>query len=237
MSARLRRLFDPNWYRYLRYRLGPDKLVAAGVFALALLAIGGALTVRALVGGTANAAATFVPLTTTVMQRVKVVEHGKTVYKRVPVVKRIYAQPVTVQQTRTIQTPAGTRVVTDQVVRYRPVYRKQVVLVHGKPVTVSHVVTNTRMLTNTQMLTVTNEHTNTVVNEQTVSQTQTVNQTVNQTVTSVRTQTLPAETVTGPTHTETQVVTTTVQSTVTVAPPPVTVTVTVPGSGGGGGGG
>lgn len=215
----MRRLFDPNWYRYLRYRHGPDKLVAGGLFVLALLAIGGALTVRALVGSTDSAAATFVPLTTTVLQRVKVVEHGKTVYKRVPVVKRIYAKPVTVQQTRTMQTPGGTRVVTDQVVRYRPVYRKQVVLVHGRPVTVSHVVTDTRSLTNTQMLTVTNEHTNTVVNEQTV----------NQTVTSVRTQTLPAETVTGPTRTETQVVTTTVPSTVTVAPPPVTVTVTVTG--------
>jgi hypothetical protein len=228
--VKLRRLFDPTWHRYLGHRLGQDKLVVGGVVALALLAIGGALTVRALVGTGESQAATFVPLTTTVLRRVKVVEHGRTVYKRVPVVKRVLARPVTVQQTRTVETPGGTRVVTGQVVRYRPVYRRRVVLVHGKPVTVARVVTDTRMLTDTQSLTVTHEHTSTLVNDRTVVTQQTVNQTqtINQTVTNVRTQTLPAETVTvtGPTHTE--VVTTTVASTVTVETPRITITVTVP---------
>jgi len=221
----MRRWLDPNWYRYLRYRFGSVGLVAPLV-ALGLLAVGGALAMRALAGSDGTAA--YVPLTTTVLQRVKVVEHGRTVYKRVPVVKRIYARRVTVQRTRTIDTPGGKQTVTDSVVRYRPVYRRQVVLVHGKPVTIARIVTDTRMLTNTQMLTVTNEHVSTLVNDHTVVDQQTVNQTVNQTVTNVRTETQPAETVTvtGPTRTEE--VTTTVESTVTVVPPPVTVTVTGP---------
>jgi hypothetical protein len=227
----MRGWLHPNWLRDLKLRLGPDRLVAAGVVGLALLAVGGALSVRALVGSSQAGAATFVPLVTTVLQRVKVVEHGKTVYKRVPVIKRIYARPVTVQETQTIDVPGGTKVVTRSVVRYRPVYRKQVVLVHGKPVTVARVVTDTRMLTDTQLLTVTNEHTNTVVNDHTVVSQETVNQTqtLNQTVTNIRTQTLPAETVTVAGPTQTAVVTTTVESTVTVEPPPVTVTVTVTG--------
>ena len=221
----MRRWLDPNWYRYLRYRFGSVGL-AAPLIALGLLAVGGAVAMRALAGGDGSAA--YVPLTTTVQQRVKVVEHGRTVYKRVPVVKRIYARPVTVQETRTIDTPGGKQTVTEPVVRYQPVYRRQVVLVHGKPVTVAHIVTDTRMLTNTQMLTVTNEHVSTVVNDHTVVNQQTVSQTVNQTVTNVRTETQPAETVTvtGPTRTQTEEVTTTVESTVTVVPPPVTITIT-----------
>lgn len=230
----LRRWLDPDWYRYLRYRVGPGGLLVAAVIALGLLATGGALTMRALAGS--NPPAAYVPLVTTVLRRVRVIEHGRTVYRRVPIIKRIYAQPVTLQETRTTYGPSGTRVVTEPVTRYRPVYRREIVRVNGKPVTVARVVTDTRMLTNTQSLTITNEHTNTVVrdqtvmNDRTVIQPQTISQTetVSQTVTNVRTQTLPAETltvtVTGPTRTE--VITTTVDSTVTVEPPTVTVTVT-----------
>jgi hypothetical protein len=229
----MKRWLDPDWYRYVYYRFGPARmfLVVAG---LAALFVGGAFTVQALGGSSNSAADAYVPVAKTVMRRVKVIEHGRTIYKRVPVVKRIYAKPVTVEATRTVQTPGGVRVVTHPVVRYQPVYRRRIIHVNGKPVTVSQVVTDTKMLTNTQMLTVTNEHTNTVVQ----SQTQTVNQTVNQTVTNVRTQTQtqtsPPDTVTvtGPTHTETVVSTATVTQTapsVTVTLPAVTVTVTTSG--------
>ncbi len=158
----------------------------------------------------------YVLLTTTVKKLVHVKEHGRLVSKHVAVVKRIYAKPVTVQQTQTIRAPSGVRVVTRRVVSYRPVYRRQVVTIHGKPVTVNRVVTDTRMLTDTQLLTLTN----TVVQDHTVSTTQTVNQTV----TSVRTQTSPPQTVTvtSPTKTVTKTVTTTV--TTTVSAPTVTTT-------------
>lgn len=229
----MRRWVDRNWYRYLAYRLGPDGLFAASVVTLAVVGVCGALTMRALAsGGHSNASASYVPMETTVLRRVAVVERGKTVYKRVPIVKRIYAKPVTVQETRVVQTPSGTKVVTEPVVRFRPVYRRQVVLVHGKPVVVNRVVTDTQMLTNTQMLTVTNDRTSTVVNEHTntVVNQQTVNQTVTnvRTETDVRTETLPPETVTVTGPTQTAVVTTTVESPVTVTVPvtvPVTVTV------------
>src|SRR5947199_14123 len=76
---------------------------------------------------------------------------------------------VTMQETRTLQTPGGTETVTRDVVSYRPVYRRKVVLVHGKQVTVKQSVTDTRMLTNTQLLTVTNAITNVVTNVRTAT--------------------------------------------------------------------
>jgi len=222
----VRRWVDRDWYRYLRYRFGRDKLLVSSLLALPVLAVGGALTMRSLAGNSPRPTA-YVPLTKTVMRRIKVVEHGKTMYKRVPTIKRIYARPVTVQNIRTISAPSGTQVVAASVVRYKPVYKRQVVLVDGKRVTVVHVLTDTQTLTDTQVLTITDEHTVTSQQQQTVKQTQTINrtQTVNQTVTNVRTETLPTETVTGPTRTS--VVTTTVQSTVTVTRPTATITVTV----------
>jgi hypothetical protein len=224
----MRRWLDPAWYRYLQYRLRPDRTFLLATAGLAALFVGGIFAMQALGGSDRSSAQVYVPIAKTVMRRVKVVEHGRTVYKRIPVVKRVYAKPVTVQETRTLQTPGGVKVVTRPVVRYQPVYRKRVIRVNGKPVTVNQVVTDTKMLTDTQLQTVTNEHTNTVVQNQT--------QTLNQTVTNVRTETSPPDTVTvtGPTHTETVVSTATVTETetapaVTVTLPAVTVTVTNPG--------
>jgi hypothetical protein len=225
----MRRWLDPDWYAYLRARLGPDRILLIGLAALATLFIGGLFAMQALGSGSdSSATATTIPIETTVVRRVKVVEAGKTIAKRVPVIKRVQAAPVTLVQTRTIDTPGGTKIVTKPVVQYR--------VLPGKDVTVDHVLTHTRMFTNT----VVNEHTNTVVQSET--------QTVNQTVTNVRTrtQTLPAdtvtvtgptktetvagptrtETVTGPTRTETVTTTATVTAQVTVSLPAVTVTVT-----------
>jgi hypothetical protein len=211
------RWFDADWYRYLRTRY-PERLLFLAPALLALLALAGYAAVNAM-GSSSPAAASYVRLDTTVIRTVKVREHGKVVIKRIPEIKHIYAKPVTVMQTRTVQTPGGTKVVTEAVVRYKPVYRRKVVFVHGKPVTVNQIVTNTRMLTDTQLLTVTNEHTSIVVNDHTstVVQNQTVNQTVNQTETVTKTETAPFVTISLP------------PDTVTVTQPPDTVTVTTPG--------
>jgi hypothetical protein len=184
------------------------------LLALSAAGIGGFFAFEA-VGATASQGTTaaYVPMTTTVHKLVRVLEHGRLVVKRVPVVKRIFAKPVTVQETRTIQTPSGPRVVTRNVVHYETVYRKKVITVHGKSVTVNQIVTNTQMLTNTQLLTVTSERIvgQTVVQQVTNEHTATVNQTVvnQQTETVVTTE--PGTTV---------IVT-------TPAPPPDTTTVTV----------
>jgi hypothetical protein len=214
-KGRFLRWVDPAWYRYLgqRYPWGTVLTIAISIGALGL---GGYAAVRAMGAGSATSD-TYVALTTTVTRNVKVRMHGRTVVKRIPVVKRVYAKPTTVMETRTIQTPGGAKVVTRPVVRYHVVYRKKVVLVHGKPVTVRQSVTDTRMLTDTVTNVVTNEHTSTVVNERTntVSQTQTV----------TRTLTAPPETTTVFATTTEHVTTTTPGATVTVTAP---VTVTVP---------
>jgi hypothetical protein len=211
------RWFDANWYRYLRTRY-PERLLFLVPALLALLAWAGYAAVNAM-GSGSPAADSYVQIDTTVIRTVKIRQHGKVVIKRIPEIKHIYAKPMTVMQTHTVQTPGGTKIVTEPVVRYKPVYRRKVVLVHGKAVTVNQIVTNTRMLTDTQMLTVTNEHTSTIVNDHlsTVVQNQTVNQTVNQTQTVTKTETAPVVTVTQP------------PDTVTVTQPPDTVTVTTPG--------
>ena len=232
----LLRWFDADWYRYLRTRY-PERLLLLLPVLLGSLAFAGYAAVSAM-GSSKPAAESYVRLDTTVIHTVKVREHGKVVIKRIPEIKHIYAKPVTVMRTRTVQTPGGTKVITEPVVRYRPVYRRKVVLVHGKAVTVNQIVTNTRMLTDTQMLTVTNEHTvvnehtSTVVNEHT--STVVNNQTVNQTQTLTKTETAPIVTITlDPiTVTEHQTVTQP-PDTVTVTTPGDTVTVTVTDTGGG----
>ena len=223
-AASARRWVDPGWYRYLREQ-HPNAAVATFVVLLTCLGVGGFFTYRATAVSTASAEATYVPLMTTVTKVVRVREHGRVVLRRVAVVKRVFAKPVSVIETQTIQTPGGTEVVTRSAVHYEPVYRRKVIRVHGKVVTVNQVVTDTRMLTDTQLLTttsvVTNEHT--VVNTSTVvnEHTNTVQQTVTQPVTVVRTETSP-----GPTVTETTTRTET-SPPVTVTGPGDTVTVTV----------
>jgi hypothetical protein len=209
----LLRWFDADWYRYLRTRY-PERLLFLVPALLAVLAFAGYAAVSAM-GSSSRTAESYVRLDTTVIRTVQVREHGKVVVKRIPVVKHIYAKPTTVMETHTVQTPGGIKVVTEPVVRYRPVYRRKVVFVHGKPVTVNQIVTNTQMLTDTQLLTVTNEHTSTVVNEHTSTVVQ--NQTVNETQTVTKTETAPIVTIVLP------------PDTVTVTQPPDTVTVTGPG--------
>jgi hypothetical protein len=203
--------------------------VALSVGVLSLLALAGYFAVNSLAGpATTISGGSYVQLRTTVQKRVRVRVHGRVIVRRVSVVKRIYAKPVTLQETQTIRTPSGTRVLTRDVVRYQPVYRRKVITVHGKTTTVDQVVTDTRMLTDTLLRTVTNEHTvgQTVVQQVTDAHTATVNQTVNQTVTNEHTTTLPAETQTVVRTAPGDTVT--VHDTVTVTTPGETITVTVP---------
>src|SRR5262249_39107938 len=201
----LLRWFDADWYRYLRTRY-PERLLFLVPALLAVLAFAGYAAVSAM-GSSSRSAESYVRLDTTVIRTVQVRQHGKVVIKRIPVVEHIYAKPTTVMETRTVKTPGGTKIVTEAVVRYRPVYRRKVVFVHGKPVTVNQIVTNTQMLTDTQLLTVTNEHTVVNAHTSTVVQNQTVR----------KTETAPIVTVVLP------------PDTVTVTQPPDTVTVTTPG--------
>jgi hypothetical protein len=144
----------------------------------------------------------YVQVRATVTRLVRVREHGHLVVRQVRLVKRIYAQPVTVQLTHTLQEAGTTRVVSDDVVRYRPVYRSRVVKLAGKNVTVRQVVTDTRLLT--------------VTNAQTQTRTDTQTQTVTQTVTQAQTVTLPRDTVTTTAPPLTTVIRATVTETETV---------------------
>jgi hypothetical protein len=202
------RWLDPEWYRYLR-RNYPDRVAVVAIFVVGLLGFGGYSAVAAMGGGSATptSGGAYVPLTTTVMRTVKAYEKGHVVVKRVAVVKRIAAAPDTVLKTQMIRTPAGTEVVTQPVL----VYRATTVRVHGKPVTVKSVVTNTKVLTNTETATQLATLTNEVTNQRTSTVVQTQTATVTRTATA-----------TGPTQTVT------VTTQVTSPPKTVTVTVTVP---------
>src|SRR5262249_40686717 len=125
----------------------------------------------------------YVALETTVDKLVTVKVNGKTVIKRIPVVKRIVAKPTTVLQSLTLTTPGGTRVVTRPVTHLVPVVKKTVVTVNGKTKTISQVVTDVQAVTNvvTNQRTVTNQ--STVTNESTVEHSNTVTKTVTNTVT------------------------------------------------------
>lgn len=188
----MRRWFDPGWYRFLWRRIGPDGRLLVGILAAAAVAVGGFFSVRAFASSGEPGSAGYVRLTTTITKVVHVSGDGRTVVRRIPVVRRIFAKPVTLERTTTAPGGGGTTVVTQPVVRYRPVYRRQVVTIHGKAATVKQVVTDVQRLTDTRLTTVTNERT--VVQSQTV--------------TVVRMQTSPPETV-------------------LVHQPPATVTVTV----------
>jgi hypothetical protein len=208
------RWLDADWYRYLSGRY-PDRVAVVAVIGLAALAVGGYLSVQTVAGsGTALARATYAELVTTVTRKVEVHEPGRVVVERIPVVKRVYARPVTVMMTHTVHTHAGVRIVTRPVVRYRRVYRTHVVRIHGEPVTVRDVVTKTNLLTATQLATITNEHTSTIVQDQ--------SRTVTQTATVTRTETAPPQTVTvtGPASTVTTTTEVVTTETVTVAKPP-----------------
>jgi hypothetical protein len=213
MGERLARV----WFRLqvLRAKKFTGFVLFPGV---AALAIGGFAAASALTS-TSRTAQTYVAVQSTVQKTVHVRRNGHIVVKRIPVVRTVYATPVTV--TRTVTRADGTTVVAPPVVRYRTVYRRHTVFVRGKPVVVTHPVTNTRLLTQTQMLT--------LLQTDTVTSTQTVSRGVTSTVTrkgatvTVST-TAPAQTVTLPAVTVTRRVTTTA----TVTRPASTVTVTEP---------
>ena len=223
---------DPRFWRWFWHNRAPSgvKLVVV-MFAAVGFLVGGYVAADRL--STASAGVSAVTYETTIEQPVTVREHGKTIVRRVAVVRRVVLRPQTAFETRydtrLITTPGGVKVVRQKVVRYVPVIRRRVVTVNGKTRTIkeTHLVAVTTIRTETQTETsvITNERTvinaQTVVNQNTVTQvsTQNVNVTVPVTVsethtqTLVTTQTLPAETVTetlpGETVTETVTVTTT----------------------------
>jgi len=238
------RWFDPHWYAYLwsvtKYelwgRLSTEARLGIATITLVLIGFGGFLTFDQLNNTTSPAAARYVQLVTTVQKLVRVREQGHVVTRRVPVVRTVRRKvKVTVLTTRTRTLPGGTVVVTHPVVHYR----RQVVQVNGKPVTVKQAVTDTVVVaktkTATKPVTITTEHsttsvvttaktaTSTVNQVSTVTQSKTVTQSDTSTVTETDTVTTPV-TVTE-TDTVTRPVTTTVTETQTVTEP-TTVTVT-----------
>jgi hypothetical protein len=221
----MRRWFDLDWYRYLSARVRRTVPLFVALPVLAALGVGGFLVVSAL--ATTPKAEEFVRVKGTVEEAVKVVQNGRVVTKRVPVVKTVYAKPVTV--TQTVRLPDGTTVVRPPVVRYQPVYRRKLVYVKGKPVTVSRVVTDKRTLTETQQLTV--EQTSFVTNTNTITRPTTITQptTVTRRRTDSVTVTGPGSTVTVPVTVTHRTTVTGPESTVTVTGPTKTVTVTTTG--------
>ena len=192
----MRRALSRHWQG-----LGWETRASVLIIAISVLALAGFFSVSSISSSNADGVArqTYVLLTTTATKLVRIKEHGAVVIERVPVVKRLYARPVTLQETRTVQTPGGTKIMTRRVVR---------------------------LLTDTQMLTVTSKSTSTVVQRETVNQTQTLNetQTVNQTL--VRTQITPPETVTVTTPGDTVTVVPTLAVVTVTLPIISTVTVT-----------
>jgi hypothetical protein len=210
---------EPSFWRWFWQNRAPiGAKVVVGVFACAAFLAVGFVAADRISGASAGVAgATY---ETTVQQAVTVREHGKTIVKRVPVVRRVMVRPQTVVETRfgtrLVTTPGGIRFVTNKVVKYVPVVRRRVVTVNGKRRTI----TQTRLVATTTIRTQTNVVTNqqtvvdhttvTVVNNRTVP----VTVTDSETETVVKTVTLPAETVTLPglTVTETLPITVTLPS-------------------------
>src|SRR5438034_2566428 len=80
----MRRWLDPDWYRYLHWRLGPDGRLALGVFLLAVLGLGGFFSLRALPGSGPPASQPYAPPPTPVAKPARGKEHGPVVVKRGP---------------------------------------------------------------------------------------------------------------------------------------------------------
>jgi hypothetical protein len=161
----MRRWLDPGWYRHLWSRMSLDLRLGIIFVTLAALGVGGFAAVAAI----HDEPSTYFALLTTSQKTVHVREQGRIVVKRIPVVKRIYSRPVTVEQTRTIKTAGGTKIVTQPVVRYKPVYRPKVLTLRNV-VTVTQPTTVTQPATVTQPVTVTGPgRTDTVTVTQTVT--------------------------------------------------------------------
>jgi hypothetical protein len=239
----MRRWFDRDWYRYLWHRRMPTGAQATLVVGLAtLVLVGGYFAAGGLVsasGGTSSGADAYILQTTTVTKVVTIKRNGKTIVRRVPVVRtiRIKAKATTVRELRTVTTPQGVKTVPVDRVRYVPVTKtvdrvvtnvvtkngKTRTVVTTKPVTVQQTVpgassTETRVVTNERTVTNTNTvasppDTTTVTRtrETTTTVVVTSTQTETRVETRVETKTLPPDTTT---------VTVTQPITVTVNNPP-----------------
>lgn len=198
---------DPRfwpWFWHNRVPLGL-KVVIASIGA-ALFLILGYFAANRLPGASASPAA--LTYETTIQQSVTVREHGKTIIRRVPVVRRVFLRPQTAFETRydtrIVTTPGGVRYVPQRVVKFVPVVQRHVITVNGKTQTVTQTrlvrttSIRTQTLTNvvTNQQTVVNQNTVTLVNNREVTVPVTV--TESHTTTVVETQTLPPETVTAP---------------------------------------
>jgi hypothetical protein len=229
---------EPRFWLWWIKKGGPTEVRWILGFLAVLLVLGGGFLAadrlaEANAGVSPTSQYTFV---TTIERNVTVREHGKTIVRRVPVIRRVLVRPQTMYETRletrVITTPGGVRVVTHPVVKYVPVVKKTVVTVAGKrqvrtrTVLVPTTKIQTQTITNSQTSTVVNENTSTVVTivQTTVPVTTTVRRTNTETTTVVSTQTLPAET---KTITTTQTIT---QPAITVTVP-ITITITTPGGG------
>jgi hypothetical protein len=216
---------EPRFWRWFWQNRAPlGAKLAVGLVVAAAFLLGGFFAADRLSG--ASAGVTALTYQTTVEEPVTVREHGKTIVRRVSVVRRVVLQPQTAFETRydtrVVTTPGGVRLVPQRVVKYVPVIRRRVITVNGKtqtitqtklvPVTTVRTQTLTNVVTNQQ--TVVDQNTVTVVNNRSVTVPVTVTESHTETV--VVTETQPAETVTLPV---------TVTDTL---PLPVTVTVPVP---------
>lgn len=193
------------WWKDLR-EFYPDRLAGFGLLALIAIAVGGFYAAAVFLNNNNKS--------TGVEYIKQTINHRVITTKLVPVVRTI----------------AGKRVVKyriQRVVEYKPIYKREVVTLHGKSVTVKKLVgrkavTVSKTITNNR--TVTNSRTSTVVQNQTQTQLQTVTgpgQTVIDSVTETVTQ-MQTQTETVPiTIVDTQT------DTVTV---PITVTITLPGT-------
>jgi hypothetical protein len=217
---------EPAFWRWLwRNRIPLGAKLALAVASVVLFLGGGFFAADRLASANAGVSATDAfTFETTIQKLVTVREHGKTVVKRVPVVRRVFLRPQTAFETRydtrLITTPGGIRTVRQKVVRYVPVVKRRTITVDGKtrtltetrlvPTTTERILTQTQTSVVTNQQTVVNQNTVTVVKSQTDTELVTVTET--HTETAVETQTLPGDTVI---------------ETVTETSPPVTVTETV----------
>jgi hypothetical protein len=195
---------DPRFWRWFWHnRIPSGAKVTAGVFAAAAVLVGGFFAAARLSGARASVSA--LTYDTTLEKAVTVREHGKTLVRRVPVVRRVFVRPQTSVETRFgtrfVTTPGGIRLVPERIVKLVPVVRRHVITVNGK----------TQTITNQQ--TVVDQSTVTVVNSRTVTAPVTVTESRAETV--VQTETLPPVTVTVPLVTVTATL-------------PVTVTIPLP---------
>lgn len=219
---------EPAFWRWLwRNRTPLGAKVALAIASVVVFLGGGFFAADRLATANAGVSATDAfTFETTIQKLVTVREHGKTVVRRVPVVRRVFLRPQTAFETRydtrLITLPGGVRTVRQRVVRYVPVVKRRTITVDGKtrtltetrlvPTTTERIQTQTQTSVVTNQQTVVNQNTVTVVKSQTNTEFVTVTET--HTETTVETQTLPGETVT-----ETMPVTVTETVTETVTSP------------------